>query len=186
MFGLTGTPGTGKSRVARILSRLGWSVVTLDDLLRTGPERFVIRRDPVRRSLEVNLPAIGRQVDALRDRVAAPVVLVSHLAHLLPVDAAVVLRCRPSVLRRRLTRRGWSRQKIDENVEAEILDIILWEAVHRLGKALVGELGTNGRRPTQVARDVAAFARGERRRFRPGRYDWSGDLLRRRRAPRHR
>ena len=44
-----------------------------------------------------------------------------HLAHFLPVDALLVLRCDPEVLRLRLQQRGYSQEKIQQNVEVEML-----------------------------------------------------------------
>ena len=44
-----------------------------------------------------------------------------HLAHHLPVDALIILRCDPSILRKRLEARGYSEQKVTANVEVEML-----------------------------------------------------------------
>ncbi len=173
---LTGTPGTGKSAVARVLESRGWPVVALDRLLRS--DRHFLPRDRTRRTRVVDLGKVGRDLGRLLPPHGGPVILVSHLAHLLPVRESFVLRCRPGVLGTRLRRRGWSKAKVTENVAAEALDVILWEAVARLGKAHVGEAGTNGRRPEEVASDMEAFLTGERTRFAPGRFDWSEGFLR--------
>jgi adenylate kinase len=57
------------------------------------------------------------------------VLFEGHLAHLLPVDVAWVVRCDPDALRPRLESRGYAASKVRENLEAEALDIILAEAV---------------------------------------------------------
>jgi hypothetical protein len=44
-----------------------------------------------------------------------------HLAHHLPVDALIVVRCEPSELEKRLSARGYSAHKIQSNVEVEML-----------------------------------------------------------------
>jgi adenylate kinase len=44
-----------------------------------------------------------------------------HLAHHVPVDALVVVRCHPDELRKRLSQRGYSAGKIQANVEVEML-----------------------------------------------------------------
>ena len=44
-----------------------------------------------------------------------------HLAHHLPCDVGVVLRCDPDILRERLEKRGYSEKKINDNVEWELM-----------------------------------------------------------------
>ena len=44
-----------------------------------------------------------------------------HLSHYLQVDAVVILRCKPSILRERLQQRGYPEWKIESNVEWEII-----------------------------------------------------------------
>ncbi len=48
-------------------------------------------------------------------------IIDGHLSHLLPVDAVIVLRCHPDVLRKRLAERGYPPEKIQANVEIELL-----------------------------------------------------------------
>ena len=86
----------------------------------------------------------------------------SHLAHRLPADRVVVLRCRPDVLCDRLTGRGESAASIDENAESEALDVILAEAVGRHGREAVYEIETTDREPRVVADGIEAVIRGDR------------------------
>ena len=44
-----------------------------------------------------------------------------HLAHHVPVDALVVVRCHPNELRKRLIQRGYSAEKVQANVEVEMM-----------------------------------------------------------------
>ena len=44
-----------------------------------------------------------------------------HLAHHLPVDAILVLRCKPKILKKRLELRGYSSSKIRDNYEVELM-----------------------------------------------------------------
>jgi adenylate kinase len=48
-------------------------------------------------------------------------VIDGHLSHLLPVEAIIILRCHPEVLRKRLEERGYSPEKVQANVEIELL-----------------------------------------------------------------
>ena len=52
-----------------------------------------------------------------------------HLSHLLPIDAIILIRCHPTVLRERLSERDYSQSKIDENVECELIGVISAECL---------------------------------------------------------
>ena len=163
---LTGTPGTGKTAVARRLARSVRSVEVGTLALRLGAGRR--RGDGV----EVDLRRLQRAVRQ-RDALAEVDLIVGHLAHLLPVRDIVVLRCHPRELGRRLARarRGSPRER-RANVTAEALDVILTEAVGP-GRR-VWEIDTTGRSLADVARRVEErLARRGPSRY--GRIDWLAD-----------
>tara|TARA_Y100000310_G_scaffold345757_1_gene469338 strand:+ start:386 stop:859 length:474 start_codon:yes stop_codon:yes gene_type:complete len=59
------------------------------------------------------------------------VVLDGHLSHYLSknvLDFVVVVKCDVKTLRRRLEKRGYVKKKIEENIEAEIMETCLVEA----------------------------------------------------------
>ncbi len=91
------------------------------------------------------------------------------------VDLAVVLRCRPSVLRTRLEARGWPSTKVRENVEAEAIDLILQEAVARL--PFVFEIDTTDATPEETAVAILAIVQGKTQGHEPGSVDWSSEVL---------
>ena len=162
---LTGTPGTGKSSVARALGNRFASVEIADLALALGAGR---RRG---RGVEVDLAAVARRLE--RDPGAAPTLLVGHLAHLLPLRDVVVLRCHPVELARRLARaRRGSAADRRANVEAEATDVILLEAIG-LGRR-VWEVDTTARSVASVARTVRGTLL-RRPRSRTGIVDWLGD-----------
>jgi len=175
---LSGTPGTGKTAVARELRRLGEEVVELNRLARE--HGFLGRLDRRRRTREVDLAGLdgflaGRFPD--RERLF----IEGHLSHLVSVDRAVVLRCRPAILRRRLRRRGYPESKVRENSLAEALDAITTEAAGILGPGRVIELDTTGQKPRAMALRIIRLAGRDfcwTRSLRPGSIDWSGDVLR--------
>ncbi len=162
---LTGTPGTGKSCVARAL--VGLRAVEVAELAR----RWGLARS-LPGGVEVDLPRLierARRRGSLRD----VDVVVGHLAHLLPLRDVVVLRCHPLELDRRLARRAGSGGRARrENVVAEATDVIRWEAVGR-GHRVV-QLDTTGRDVAEVARAVSAYVR-RLRRPPSSRIDWLAD-----------
>ncbi len=157
---VTGTPGTGKTTAVEHLeadTSLGVElpVVHLNEILET--EGLHTGRDPDRGSLVADIDAI---TDYLADY--DDLLVESHLAHHLPVDRVVVLRCHPAVLSERLRERGESRDTAEENAESEALDVILSEAVEEHGASNVYEIETTDRSPTAIAAAIAAVLTGER------------------------
>jgi adenylate kinase len=86
------------------------------------------------------------------------------------------LRAAPSELRARLPARGYSFAKVEENVEAECIDVILVEAVDMCSQ--VFEVGTIGRNASDVAGDVHEIIKAmvsglsPDPRFLPGSFNW--------------
>src|SRR5216110_873121 len=166
---ITGTPGTGKSSACAVLSVRGYAVMDLDVIARR--EGFIAGRDEARGSDEVDTEAMRRSL-----HVSAKVAfLTSHYSHRMDANIAIVLRCRPSVLRSRLEERGWPEAKVRENVEAEAINVILQEATSRL--PFVFEIDTSNTTAAQTAERVLAILQGKREGHEPGSVDWSDEVL---------
>lgn len=166
MIGITGTPGTGKSTIAGILQRRGHVVVRAGETV--GP--FVLGDDPERDTKIVDGEAWAAAFTPVDGFVEG------HLAHLLPCDRIVVLRCRPDVLEVRLQDRGYAGAKVRENAEAEALDVILVETLEKFERSQVLEIDTTTTSPDEAADLIAGFAAGT---VPPssGSIDWSAYLL---------
>ena len=119
---LTGTPGTGKTSVAKVLRERGHDVLDMTQFIKDNGlrEEYDAERDTY--SVDVE-----RLNDALSDM--EDCIFEGHLAHFMDVDMIIVMRCHPDVLAERLRARGYSESKVRENVEAEVLDVILCESV---------------------------------------------------------
>jgi adenylate kinase len=152
---LTGTPGTGKTTAA---DRLDVPVVHLNEVIREADLHE--GTDPDRDSLYADLDAVATWLDA--NAPDGDHVVESHLAHLLPADRVVVLRCRPDELERRLRERGESPASARENAESEALDGVLAEAVDEHGADRVYEVDATELSPGVVATAVEAVLAGER------------------------
>jgi adenylate kinase len=64
---------------------------------------------------------------------------------------------------------------VDENVEAEVLDAILVEALEQDGA--VFEIDTSDMAPFEVADAVQEIVAGKTEKYRPGHIDWSSEVL---------
>ena len=110
-IGVVGTPGCGKTTLCE---SLGLPVISLRDYAHKNGCLGEIESDG----------AAEIDVEKLADLWQNPSELTlvdGHLAHHLPVDALIVIRCHPEELRARLEARGYSQSKIQENVEVEML-----------------------------------------------------------------
>lgn len=163
---ITGTPGTGKSAVARRIGRT-LRVIEVAELARdVGAARGRGR------NVEVDLDVLVRRLrrEGTLDRFDA---VVGHLAHLLPVSEVIVLRCHPVELLRRLQRaRRGSPADRQENLVCEATDLVLAEALAT--RRPVFEIDTTGRSVTSVASEVRhrIVSGGPPR---TGRIDWLAD-----------
>lgn len=150
---VTGTPGTGKSTATALLAD-AFEVIHLNERIETDPKLWT-DRDATRDTLTADLEAIRERLGDWSG------VLESHLAHHFTADRVAVLRCHPETLTTRLRARGESPASIDENAEAEALDVILSEAVAEHGRSQVYEVDTTDLSPAAVAAELRLIARDE-------------------------
>ncbi|WP_181686471.1 adenylate kinase family protein [Halorhabdus salina] len=152
---VTGTPGTGKTSATDRLER-DLDVVHLNEVItQEGLSQGV---DDERDSTIADLDAVRDWFDGRDD-----VVVESHLAHHLPVDRVIVLRCHPETIEQRLSDRGESEESAQENAESEALDVILVEAIEEHGGESVYEIETTDRSPEAVATEIEAVIDGDRK-----------------------
>ncbi len=153
IIALSGTPGCGKTSVAKILKKK-FAVIDLN--------RLVVRKklyagyDKKRKTWIADIDKVEKFIKNEIKKYGKKAVLIdSHLSHLLPasiIDIVIVLRCDPKELEKRLKKKKWSNEKIRENVEAEIIGLISWEAKQRHKN--VFEIDTTGRTAEQVAQKL--------------------------------
>ena len=117
---LTGTPGTGKSTVARLLSASRYDVISIEELAAEAGALDEIDKTDNARPVDIEL-LLKYLEESWKSTPEEPVIIDGHLSHYLPTDAVVVLRCEPEILRTRLEQRNYSETKIIGNVEWEIL-----------------------------------------------------------------
>jgi adenylate kinase len=159
---LTGTPGTGKTEVGNILKSKGNEVRNVRDL--AAEFRAASETDE---GLEIDVEVLTNSLPDPEETI----VIEGHLAHLLPNDICIVLRCNPNVLRDRLEARGYSEEKVRENMEAEAIDLILVEALDNCVR--VFEIDTSDLESDRVADAIENVIKGNADSYSPGNVDWS-------------
>jgi len=161
LLAVTGTPGTGKTTATTQLES-SYRVIHLTEILRE--EGLFTDRDEARDSLVADMDALEAAIDS-RVQEYDPdetVILESHLAHHLASDRVVVLRCEPAQLAARLESRGEPPAKAEENAACEALDLVLSEAVKRVGLDSVYEIDTTDQSPERVGAEIERVVTGKR------------------------
>ena len=166
LIALTGTPGVGKSTVAEILRRRGYNVFSANELA----EKFKCVIGEEEGSKVVDTEKLAKEIRSLKGLI----IIEGHLSHLLNPDLVIVLRCNPIELKKRLEKKGWNTEKILENVEAEIVDVILIEALDNAKK--VYEIDATNLSPKEVADAIEDILKGHGEKFRPGKVDWISEV----------
>ncbi len=155
---VSGTPGTGKTEVAKRLSRsLGWMYVSLNDL--AEEEDLYEGYDSKRRCRIVDIDALRREVEILGVS-HNNIVIDGHYSHDMPCDIVFVLRTDPKVLRKRLAERKYWKSKLKENMEAELMDVCKVESLEQ-GKN-VYEIDTTHIPPEEAVKRIVNIISDER------------------------
>ncbi|MEM1658393.1 MAG: adenylate kinase family protein [Candidatus Jordarchaeales archaeon] len=175
---ISGTPGTGKTTLASIVSRMtGVRWVSLGDLVKE--KGLFLGVDEERGSLIADVEKLVPEVERLAVDAGGRLIVEGHYADVMPddwVEEAVVLRTHPRELWRRLAERGWSENKIRENVQAEILGVCTYDAVEAYGWEKVYEVDTTLKTPDESAKEVLEIISGMGERYRVGRINWLRQL----------
>ncbi|MBS7248848.1 MAG: adenylate kinase family protein [Candidatus Jordarchaeales archaeon] len=175
---LSGTPGTGKTTVARTLSGImdvKW--VSLGDLVRD--KELFLGVDTERGSLIADVDRLIPEIGRLAEEAEGRLIVEGHYAEVTPkdwVEKAIILRTHPKELWRRLAERGWSEGKIRENVQAEILGVCTYNAVEAYGWELVYEVDTTSKTPEETIKEVLEIISGGGDKYRVGRISWLRQL----------
>ena len=125
---VTGTPGTGKTSTCELVAdMMKLKHVNVGKLVEE--EQLFEGMDPVFGSMIIDEE---RLLDRLEDILAFGGCVVDHHGcDLFPerwFDAVIVLTCDNTLLYDRLQERGYTQQKVEENVECEIMNVIVQEA----------------------------------------------------------
>lgn len=152
---ITGTPGIDKKGVAKKLAKLiNYSVVDVSKLkgVKIGYDK----------KLKCSILDIKKVEMKLKNK--KRVIIPSQLGHYLSrkiVALCVVLRLNPKKLKKILMKRNYSKKKIRENLESEMLDLILIEAIQNKHK--VHEIDTTNKSNKIVAREILKVLRGKKK-----------------------
>lgn len=135
---ITGTPGVGKSTLARFLAHhFSWRRVDLHHHYQQLSSSY----DQKKRCFILDFSKVKKLIIQKRDEESTPLIIDSHIAHQLPkkiVDLCVVLTYSDlKTLHKRLQKRRYSKAKVTENIQAEIFQVCLEEAKENGHKIII-------------------------------------------------
>ncbi|MHB1708425.1 MAG: AAA family ATPase [Thermoplasmataceae archaeon] len=127
MICITGIPGTGKSTLCLSLNRNGMTCRSAnDEAQRLG----CVSGDVV-------------DTDRLRTAIDGVNIIEGHYTHLLDCEGVIILTASEETVRKRLLERGYSREKVQENIDVMLSDSIYYEALDRLPAGRIFTVSTD-------------------------------------------
>jgi adenylate kinase len=170
IISISGTPGTGKSVVAKMLAeKLNRNLITVSTLRRKGLLEYGYDKKRKTKIIDENDFEKAARKSLVKSKIN---VIESHLAHLIKSDFVFILRTNPVVLEKRLKKRKWPKTKIRENLEAEMLDEITIEALNK--NKNIYEIDTSDLDPKKTVAIILKILNNYSfgKAYRAGKIDW--------------
>ena len=147
---ITGTPGTGKTTVTKLLSEKGW--VSYDITSFVKEKSLFLGYDIIRDSLIIDEEQLQKELvkEAENHKI---IILDGHTATLIEdkyVKYCFVLKVDLEILSERLTKRNYSELKVSENLQAEIMESCLTEAYDAYNVSKIHSIETTNKTPEEV------------------------------------
>lgn len=162
---VTGTPAVGKTTVAKKLAKeLKAQYVNLTAF--ANKEHIILEADEARKTAVIDEAKMRRKLKVLIGKAQTAVVIDGHYAAAVtpkaPITSVFVLRRNPVQLREFMRERGYSEAKQKENLEAEILDVCLVEALSKQKKGKVCELDVSDKTVDETLKEILEVLDGKR------------------------
>ena len=150
---ITGIPGVGKSTISSLLKdKLGATHIDISQLVKKN--RLYEKIDEKRQSIILDEKKLRRKMLDIVENNPNTLIIDGHSGFyaLNPdeITHVFVLRRAPWELVNVLSMRGWPFLKIKENIEAEIIDVSLAEALEIYDTSKICEINTTGKSPITI------------------------------------
>ena len=126
---ITGTPCVGKTSIA---SKLNGRLFKINDIAINND--FILGIDDTKGYKIIDIEKLNEHIQSIIQYYDETLLFEGHLSHLCQgATKVIVLRVRPEILKTRLQNRNYSKDKIQENLEAEALGVCSIEAFENYG-----------------------------------------------------
>ncbi|HLC86573.1 MAG TPA: adenylate kinase family protein [Candidatus Nanoarchaeia archaeon] len=142
---VTGSVASGKTTIAKELSKkLKYKYIDVSELIKENKlqGKYIKKLD----THEVDAEKLNKFLERLIKESKENLIIDSHLSHYLDtkyIDLCIVCKCEIKDLKKRLEAREYSKDKIRENLDAEIFDVCLVEALENKHKIIVVNTSEN-------------------------------------------
>ena len=128
---VTGSVCSGKTTFAKKLAKkIHFTYLDVNKLIKKN-KKVIASYDSLRKTKEIRTSALNRILLSIIKK-EKRIIVDSHLSHYLPskvVDLCIVCTCSLKTLKKRLEKRNYSKLKVKENLEAEIFEVCLIDAL---------------------------------------------------------
>ena len=161
---ITGTPGTGKTSVARKLAA-AINGIHIDVSRFVIDNKLYVDYDDRRKSYIIDEKRVVDRLTKNTSSYTKPVIIDIHYPEILPseiVDYVIVLRTHPEELYRRLKTRNWPLHKVKENVMAEILGVVVQNIIEHFDRKKIYEIDTTNKTIDEVVEEIIDIIKGSK------------------------
>jgi adenylate kinase len=152
---ITGTPGTGKTTVSKLLSKkLNGIYINIGNIVRNG---YFLGLDINRNSLIADIDKLQQFLDKMLCKIKKLAIIDSILPDIVSSEnvlLVVVLNTATKELYERLSKKGFEVRKIMENIDAELCKICYQDAIETFGLELIFEIDTTDSDPNETVEHI--------------------------------
>lgn len=150
---ITGTPCVGKTTIAKKLaSQLNAELIPLNEF--AIKKNLTLGTDPQKGYQIIDINKLNTQLSQKLNTTKKITIVEGHLSHLCSnADNIIVLRLNPHILKKRLNKRNYNKNKIQENLEAEALNICGTEAFYKYNQK-VNEIDCTHKKTENIVNQI--------------------------------
>ncbi len=155
---ITGNPGVGKHTITKEISKiLHLPIIDINDIA----QEFGL----LEKSEKTNDVDVTKLEKLIREEISQPVLIVGHLAPYVissnQIKKAIVLRKNPYDLISIYKERGYTKEKIKDNIGSEVLGVILYDTITRFGVEKTFQIDVTMQSIQQTTKKVLDAIKGE-------------------------
>lgn len=155
---ITGVPGTGKTSIAKRLSELlNLKYIEINDIVLEKKVflGYDIDRDSLIIDDELLIPKINSVIEnSSRICLSGDILPLQN-----DFNYVIILHCKIDVLRQRLANRGYNTAKIESNIEAEIMNILYYDALELFPNISITEVNNDINSIEETCKNIISIIR---------------------------